>query len=69
MKYVVNVTETLRRRVIVDAEDFEDAEHKVEAAYNDGKIELDYKDYNGYDITASRIAYGGDIERYEELEV
>lgn len=69
MKYVVNVTETLRRRVIVDAEDLEDAQRKVEAVYDKGKIELDYKDYNGYEIKASHIAYGGDVERYEELEV
>lgn len=69
MKYVVNVTETLRRRVIVNAEDFEDAERKVEAAYDKGKINLGCRDFNGYEVKASHIAYGGDIERYEELEV
>lgn len=69
MKYVVNVIETLRRRVIVDAADLEDAERKVEAAYDKGKIELGYRDFNGYEVKASHIAYGGDVERYEELEV
>ena len=68
MKYVVTVTETLRRRVIVDAADFEDAERKVETAYDKGEVNLDYRDYNGYEINASRIACGGDVERYEEVE-
>lgn len=69
MKYVVNVVEILRRRVIVDAENFEDAQRKAEAAYDSGKIELDYRDYYRYEIEASHIAYGGDVERYEEVEV
>lgn len=69
MKYVVNVIETLRRRVIVDANDFEDAQSKVETAYDNGKIQLDDRDYYRYEIEASHIAYGGDVERYEEVEV
>ena len=69
MKYVVNVTETLRRRIIVDAENFEDAERKAEQAYDKGYIVLSDRDYNGYEIRTSHIAYGGDVERYEELEV
>lgn len=69
MKYTMRVTETLSRIVVVDAEDITEAKEKVERAYDKEQIVLDYRDYKGYEIEAVRIAYGGDIERYEELEV
>lgn len=69
MKFVMKVTETLSRTVIVDANDKDDAISKVEQAYYNEDIVLDYKDYDGYDISAVRIACPGDLEWYEELEV
>ena len=69
MKFVMKVTETLSRTVVVDANDKDDAISKVEQAYDNGDIVLDYNDYDGYDISAARIACPGDLEWYGELEV
>lgn len=69
MKFVMKVTETLSRTVVVDANDQNDAISKVEQAYDNEDIVLDYKDYDGYDISAVRIACLGDLEWYGELEV
>ena len=69
MKFVMKVTETLSRTVVVDANDQNDAISKVEQAYDNEDIVLDYKDYDGCDISAVRIACPGDLEWYRELEV
>jgi hypothetical protein len=69
MKHVMRITETLSRTVIVDAEDWADAKYKVEKAYDNEQILLDYKDYSGYEIDVVRIACPGDLERYEEVGV
>lgn len=70
MKYVVKVTETLARIVIVNADNEDDAVSKVEQAYlEDGEIVLDYRDYTGHDVSFVHIACPGDIERYEEVGV
>ena len=69
MKFVMKVTEMLARTVIVDANNKDDAISKVEHAYEYGDIVLDYKDYDGCDISAVRIACPGDLEWYDELEV
>lgn len=69
MKFVMKVTETLSRTVIVDANNKDDAISKVEQAYDNEQIVLDYKDYDGYEISAVRIACPGDLEWYGELEV
>jgi hypothetical protein len=69
MKYVMRVTETLSRTVVVNAENCADARHKVENAYDSEQIVLDYRDYDGYEINVVRIACPGDIEMYEEVEV
>ena len=69
MKFVMKVTETLSRTVVVDATAQNDALSKVEQAYDNEDIVLDYNDYDGYDISAVRIACPGDLEWYGELEV
>ncbi len=69
MKFVMRVTEMLSRTVIVDANDWADARDKVEAAYVDGQIELDYNDFTDSEVDAVRIACPGDIEIYEEVGV
>lgn len=69
MKFVMKVTETLSRTVVVDANDQDDAISKVEQAYENGDIVLDYNDYDEYDISEVRIASPEDAKWYEELEV
>lgn len=69
MKFVMRITETLSKTVIVDADNWADARDKVEKAYDNEQIVLDYRDYDGYEIDAVRIACPGDIESYEEVEV
>ena len=47
MKYLVNIEEILTRDVIVEAEDENDAEYKVERLYRDEKIVLNDGDFIG----------------------
>ena len=69
MKYIVRVTETLVRTVIVDAENEQDAEDKVYNAYDDAQIVLDYKDFEEYEIETLRKATDFDNSLYDKLEV
>ena len=47
MKYTVLVTEVLERRVVVEADNVDDAIDKVQMAYDASEIVLDYSDYHG----------------------
>ena len=47
MKYAVVVTEVLERRVVVEADNADDAVDKVQMAYDASEIILDYSDYHG----------------------
>lgn len=47
MKYAVEVTETLTRRVVVEADNADDARDKAQLAYDASEIILDYNDYHG----------------------
>ena len=69
MKYVVRVTETLARTLIVEANSMEEAEDKVDRAYDDGQIILDYDDFDEYEVEARREATDFDEELYDMLEV
>lgn len=69
MKYVVRVTETLTRTLIVEANSMEEAEDKVDRAYDDGQIILDYDDFDEYDIEVQREATDFDKGLYDVLEV
>ena len=69
MKYIVRVTETLARTWVVDADSKQEAEMKVQNAYNDGQINLDYDDYDGCDIDVVRTATDNDCTYYDILEV
>lgn len=44
-KYVVYVTETLQRKVIIEAKSLTEAEEKAQEAYENEEITLDYNDY------------------------
>lgn len=52
-EYVVYITETLQRKVIVEAETLTEAEEIVSKQYYDGKIELNYLDYESVEFDAT----------------
>lgn len=69
MKYLVRVTEELTHTVVVEADSMQDAENKVNTAYDNGQIVLDYDNYDNYEIDALREATDSDIEYCDILEV
>lgn len=69
MKYLVRITETSSRTVIVEADNMQDAERKVNNAYYDEKIVLDYDDFDEYKIETIREAANNDEILYDILEV
>ena len=54
-KYVVYVTETLQRKVVVKAKSLTEAEEKVQEAYENEEITLDYNDYLQVEFDARNI--------------
>lgn len=54
-KYVVYVTETLQRKVIVEAKSLTEAEEKAQEAYENEEITLDYNDYLQVEFDARNI--------------
>lgn len=45
MKYIIKITETFIRDVIINAANSEDAENKAHDLCNDGIIDLTYEDF------------------------
>lgn len=68
MKYVVEITEELVKHVVVEANSINEAEEKVACAHYNGKIVLDYEDYNGADFKCLREADEDDIADYVGVE-
>ena len=52
-EYVVYITETLQRKVIVEAETLTEAKEIVSKQYYDGEIELNYLDYENVEFDAT----------------
>lgn len=52
-EYVVYITETLQKKVIVEAETLTEAEEIVSKQYYDGEIELNYLDYESAEFEAT----------------
>ena len=52
MKWIVDITETLQRRIEVDGESPEGAAKNAELQYFDGEVELDSSDYVGVEFVA-----------------
>lgn len=48
--FYLNVTETLNKTVEVQAETYEEAKEKVQNAYDNEEIVLDYNDFVEYEI-------------------
>ena len=69
MKYLVRVTETLARTVIVEANSMDEAVDKVDRAYDDAQIVLDYNDFSEYELEARGEATDNDYNFYDILEV
>lgn len=55
--------------MVVEADSMQDAESKVNTAYDNGQIVLDYDNYDNYEIDALREATDSDIKYYDILEV
>lgn len=68
MKYLVEVTETFARHVIVDAKDMQDATNIVQNTYENGDIVLDYEDFYDTYIHCLRKACDEDSAYYEEVK-
>lgn len=60
-KYGISVIEILKRTVIVEADDLEEAMQKVEEAVERDEIILDYDDYNDREITPSEYFENGKV--------
>ena len=59
-KFKILITETLQKQLIVEAENIEEALKKVNKAYDDGRVELDYEN-----LTGKTIAYVPGLEGEE----
>jgi len=68
MKYVVEITETLVKHVVVDADNSGNAEIITNDAYNNEKVVLDYNDYFGAEFKVLREADESDIADYVNVE-
>ena len=68
MKYVVEITESLVKHVVVDANSMREAEDKAQKAHTDSKIVLDYSDYEDVDFKCIRKADEDDIADYVDVE-
>ena len=64
MKYVIEVTETLVKHVVVEAESKSDALIYANSLYNDEEIVLDYRDYMDTEFSCLREADEDDIMDY-----
>ena len=51
-EFVVYITETLQRKVIVEANNNNEALNQVVDQYNNGEIVLDYNDYLGVEFNS-----------------
>ena len=49
-KYQIQITETLQRVIEVEANNYDEAEDKVNEDYRNGDIVLDYSDYMSTEI-------------------
>ena len=65
--YLVRVVETLARTVKVKADSIDDAFNIVEKEYGNGKIVLDYYDFEGVEYYP-RDVRDENLELYEEVK-
>ena len=64
-QYVITITETLKRAIVVDAESEEKAIDAVQEKYRNGKIILDSDDFQPpAEFKNESLNYNDDIRRY-----
>ena len=56
MKWIVDITETLQRRIEVEGETPEEAAKNAELQYCDGEVVLDSSDHVGTEFVAVSVA-------------
>ena len=66
-RYGISVREILKRTVIVEAENLEEAIQKVEAAVEHEEIILDVDDYDDREIVPSEYFEGGKVPEGEDV--
>lgn len=66
-KYAISVREILKRTVIVEAENLEEAIKKVESAVEREEIILDVDDYDDREIIPSEYWEGGKVPEGEDV--
>lgn len=66
-QYGISVREILKRTVIVEAENLEEAIQKVEDAVEREEIILDYDDYDDREIIPSEYFEGGKVPDGEDV--
>lgn len=66
-KYGISVREILKRTVIVEAENLEEAIQKVEDAVEREEIILDVDDYDDREIIPSEYWKGGEVPEGEDV--
>lgn len=66
-KYGISVREILKRTVIVEAENLEEAIQKVEDAVERDEIILDVDDYDDREIVPSEYWEGGKVSEGEDV--
>ena len=67
--YVVKFTETLARKLVVRADNEDEALKKAHQAYDNDAVILDYDDYDEYEIEVLREASKNEVMYYDILEV
>lgn len=66
-RYGISVREILKRTVIVEAENIEEAIQKVEGAVGRDEIILDVDDYDDREIVLSEYFEGGEVPEGEDV--
>lgn len=66
-RYGISVREILKRTMIVEAENLEEAIQKVEAAVEHEEIILDVDDYDDREIVPSEYFEGGKVPEGEDV--
>lgn len=66
-RYGISVREILKRTVIVEAENLEEAIQKVEDAVEREEIILDVDDYDNREIVPSEYWNGGEVPEGEDV--
>lgn len=66
-RYAISIKEILKRTVITEAENIDEAIEKVEAAVEREEIILDADDYDGREITPSEYWDDGKVPDNEDM--